>query len=78
MSKVRTFALLLVASFVGVGIPLVVGVLLGVPLIRWMIQGVLYFPVSGAELLRLAWLILGMTAVVTIVLWLEGKWKGRW
>ena len=48
------------------------------PLIRWAIHGALYFSVSASELIRLAWLILGMTVVTTVVTWLEGKWKGRW
>lgn len=78
MNRVQAFGVLLIGSFVGVGLPLIIGTLLGVPLIRWTIYSVLYFPVTGPELLRLTWLVLGLTAVVTLVLWFEGLWKRRW
>lgn len=47
-------------------------------LVGWAMYGALHFPVSPPELFRLACLVLGMTVVTTLVMWLEGKWKGRW
>jgi len=78
MRSLKVFSVLLIANFFGCTVALGLGVLLGGPFVRWVVHGVLYFPVSGPELLRLAWYVLGMTAVMTILMWLEGKWKGRW
>ena len=78
MRSLKILCVLLIASFASVGVAVALGVLLGAALVRWIVHGVLYFSVSGPELLRLAWYVLGMTAVMTILMWLEGKWKGRW
>ncbi|QGW84688.1 MULTISPECIES: hypothetical protein [Variovorax] len=60
----------------GVGFSL--AALLAMPLIRWAIHGVLYFPVSPSELYRLLLVVLGVSVVATVVTWLAGKYKGRW
>jgi hypothetical protein len=61
---------------IGMGFSL--GALLAMPLIRWAIHGVLYFPVASSELLSLLVVILGVTVVATVVTWLAGRYKGRW
>ena len=61
---------------IGVGFSL--AALLAMPLIRWAIHGVLYFPVSSSELRSLLFVVLGVTVVATAVMWLAGKHKGHW
>jgi len=60
------------------GIALPVGILLLMPLVKWMITGVLYFPVSAVELLRVLWAVIGMSLLCSIVIWIEGKIRGRY
>ena len=61
-----------------IGVGFSVGVLLEMPLIRWAIHRVLYFPVAPSELLSLLAVILGVTVVATLVMWSAGRSKGQW
>lgn len=61
-----------------IGVGFSVGALLAMPLIRWAIHGVLYFPVASSELLSLLAVILGVTVVATLVMWSAGRFKGQW
>jgi hypothetical protein len=74
----KMLGILFGAFFLLWGIGLSLGLLLAMPLVGWAMQGALHFPVSPPELFRLACLVLGMTVVTTLVMWLEGKWRGRW
>ena len=69
--------LLLMSLFV-YGLGLSVLILLVLPLIRWAIHGVLYFSTTTAELLNLGYLVIGISLFTAVVLWLAGRWKGRW
>jgi hypothetical protein len=69
--------LLLMSLFVyGAGLPLLI--LIALPLVRWAVHGVLYFPATASELLHLAYLVVGMSLFTAVVMWLVGRWKGRW
>jgi hypothetical protein len=74
----NAFGLLFCAWLFIAAVGFSLGALLAMPLLRWAIHGVLYFPTSGPELARLVWAVIGVTLVATILMWLEGKWKGRW
>jgi hypothetical protein len=74
----RAFGALFCAWLFITGVGFSLGALLAMPLIRWAIHGVLYFPTSGPELVRLALAVVSVTLVATLAMWLEGKWKGRW
>ena len=76
--QVKTLGFLFLTWLFIIGLTFSLGFLLAMPLVGWAIYGVLHFPVSAPELFRLACLVLGMTVVTTLVMWLEGKWKGRW
>jgi hypothetical protein len=76
--NLKMVGLLFVAFLLVYGIGLPMLILLGMPLIRWVIHGVLHFSIDSRSLWWLAWLVLGMTVVTTVLMWLEGKWKGRW
>lgn len=60
----------------GVGFSLMI--LVAGPLLRWAIHGVLYFGIGQPNLFLLGKVILGLSIVGSCVMWLEGKWKGRW
>ena len=70
--------ILLVTSFFvyGTGLPMLI--LIALPLVRWAVHGVLYFSVTPLALLNLGYLIVGMSFFTAIVMWLAGRWKGRW
>ncbi|MDA7419256.1 hypothetical protein PGB34_23015 [Xenophilus arseniciresistens] len=60
----------------GIGLPLLL--LVGVPLIQWIIHGVLDFSLKGSGFLGLLLLIVGMTLVSAAAMWVEGKIHKRW
>jgi len=60
----------------GVGLPILL--LIGVPLIQWLIHGFLDFSPRGAGLIGLFWLVMGMTLISAVFLWVEGKIHKRW
>ncbi|MET3495131.1 hypothetical protein [Variovorax boronicumulans] len=72
------FGTLFVSCLFMFGVGFSLAALLAAPLIRWAIQGVLYFSVSASELRSLLFVVLGMTVVATAVMWLAGKHKGHW
>lgn len=74
----RAFGILLLAFFLAFGAGLSLLLLVAIPLVRWAIHGVLYFPVGKSELLGLVALVVGMTIVTTVVMWLVGKRNRRW
>lgn len=76
--SLKILCVLFIASFASIGFAIAISVLLAAPLVRWAFHGVLYFPVSGPELLRLTWYVLGMTIVMTALMWIEGRWRRRW
>ena len=69
---------LFVALLVAFGASFSLLALLVMPLVRWAIHGELYFPTSATELMRLAIAIFAMAAIATALMWLEGKFKGRY
>jgi hypothetical protein len=77
-SGLKYAGVLFVASLLGLSAACFLAILLGVPLVRWLVHGVLYFSIDVAFLWRVVWYVLGMSVVITAVMWLEGKWKGRW
>lgn len=77
-SGARAFGVLLFAFFLAFGAGLAMLLLLAIPLARWAIHGVLYFPVSKPELLGFTALVIGMTIVTTLVMWLLERHKGQW
>lgn len=48
------------------------------PLGRWAIHGTLDFSITISALLNLGYVIVAMSFFTTIVMWLAGRWKGRW
>jgi hypothetical protein len=48
------------------------------PFLLWTKTGVLNFGTTSSELLRLVGYASGLAFFVALVIWLEGKWKGRW
>ena len=74
----RYLVLLFFAFFAMYGVVLSLGILFVMPMLRWVLRGVLQFPVSGPELVALCWLVLGLSAITTALIWLEGKIHKRW
>lgn len=76
--QVKMLGILFLTWILIIGLTLSAGLLFAMPLVGWAIHGVLHFPVSPPELFRLACFVLGMAVFTTLVIWLAGKWKGRW
>lgn len=77
-NQVKIIGLLFLGFFLAISVILACVVFLFKPLMRWFVTNSLSFSVSMHELLRLGGYASGLALFVALVMWLEGKWKGRW
>lgn len=76
--QVKIIGMLFLGFFVAISVILALVVFLFKPLMGWFMTNSLSFSVNMHELLRLGGYASGLALFVALVMWLEGKWKGRW
>ena len=69
---------LFLALLIGFGFLFSLLALLVMPLIRWLLGNALYFPIGRMELTWLAISVVAVSLVGTVMMWIEGKLKGRY
>jgi hypothetical protein len=76
--KLRIATVLFFGSLLAINFIYALVALVARPFLLWMKTGVLNFSTTSSELLRLIGYASGLAFFVAFVIWLEGKWKGRW
>jgi len=75
--EMKVVGVLFVFSLAMFGVLFSASMLVIAPLVRWSKSGVLHFPVSWPELLRLFWFVLWSSTIFAVGVWLANKFDQR-
>ena len=76
--EARAFVILLCAFALGCTVTTLLSILIGVPIVRWVVAGQLSFSTEWINFVHIGWFIFGMTLVMTLLTWVDGKRRGIW